>query len=357
MKYLVMECHRAYAIVLDSEGRFLRVANLNYEVGQELCEVFPASSQQKPSRRPILIRLSKYLAAAAGLCLFVAGIWLFAFSTYGNVYMRINPDVKVKVNRLEFVMGAEGLNSDGKALLSGYSTFGKRLPQVMEELSEKAYGEGLLRDGGRIAVKVDASDASWKKEAEDEIAAQIEAKFQGKIQVRIVPADCEDWDDFFEHDDGWTDDRTEADDKTKPTPTEEQSTKPSEIIITLPSQSLTEETKPTAKSDATEETEPSTETSPTTETSPSTETSPTTEMGRTAEVSMTETMPSETSAPETNRVEVPTESDDDTDDDIDDTDDSDTDDSYDDMDDSDVSDTDDSDDDDDDVDDNDTDDD
>lgn len=41
MKYLVMECHLAYAVVLDEAGRFLKVANLNYTVGQELTEIIP----------------------------------------------------------------------------------------------------------------------------------------------------------------------------------------------------------------------------------------------------------------------------------------------------------------------------
>ena len=35
MSYIVMECHKAYVIVLDSEGRFLKAANLGYEVGQK----------------------------------------------------------------------------------------------------------------------------------------------------------------------------------------------------------------------------------------------------------------------------------------------------------------------------------
>ena len=34
MKYLVMECGLSYAVVLDQEGRFLKVANLNYQIGQ-----------------------------------------------------------------------------------------------------------------------------------------------------------------------------------------------------------------------------------------------------------------------------------------------------------------------------------
>ena len=34
MKYLIMECHMAYAVVLDEDGRFLKAANMDYEVGQ-----------------------------------------------------------------------------------------------------------------------------------------------------------------------------------------------------------------------------------------------------------------------------------------------------------------------------------
>ena len=33
MKYLVLETHSAYAVVLDEEGRFLKAANLHYQVG------------------------------------------------------------------------------------------------------------------------------------------------------------------------------------------------------------------------------------------------------------------------------------------------------------------------------------
>ena len=35
MNYLVMEVHPAYAVVLDEEGRFLKAANLRYQVGEK----------------------------------------------------------------------------------------------------------------------------------------------------------------------------------------------------------------------------------------------------------------------------------------------------------------------------------
>ena len=39
MKYLVMETHPAYAVVLDEEGRFLKAANLRYQVGDTVQDI------------------------------------------------------------------------------------------------------------------------------------------------------------------------------------------------------------------------------------------------------------------------------------------------------------------------------
>lgn len=47
MKYLVMECGLSYAVVLDEQGRFLKAANLNYCVGQELEQVVLLKSRRK----------------------------------------------------------------------------------------------------------------------------------------------------------------------------------------------------------------------------------------------------------------------------------------------------------------------
>lgn len=49
MKFMVMECHPGYAVVLDEEGRFRKVANMRYEVGQTLTEVTEVSVPVKRS--------------------------------------------------------------------------------------------------------------------------------------------------------------------------------------------------------------------------------------------------------------------------------------------------------------------
>ena len=34
MKYIVMECHYSYAVLLDEKGKFVKAANLGYKVGE-----------------------------------------------------------------------------------------------------------------------------------------------------------------------------------------------------------------------------------------------------------------------------------------------------------------------------------
>ena len=46
MSYLVMEVHPAYAVVLDQEGRFLKAANLHYQVGERVEQIVPLREPQ-----------------------------------------------------------------------------------------------------------------------------------------------------------------------------------------------------------------------------------------------------------------------------------------------------------------------
>lgn len=51
VKYLVMETHPAYAVVLDNEGRFLKAANLHYQVGTPWSALWNCARQGK--KRPL----------------------------------------------------------------------------------------------------------------------------------------------------------------------------------------------------------------------------------------------------------------------------------------------------------------
>ena len=115
MRYLVMECGFSYAVVLDQQGRFLKVANLGYAVGQTVDSVIPFQEEQKKSRTSR--RVIPVLAAAACLCLVFLGGFQYILSPYGTVRIQINPDVMISVNRWDYAVDVEGMNDDGEELV------------------------------------------------------------------------------------------------------------------------------------------------------------------------------------------------------------------------------------------------
>ena len=205
MEYLVMECHDSYAVVLDSRGRFLKVANLHYTVGQELMTVVP---MEEPRQK--VIRWRPVLSMAACLCIVCVGLWQMVLMTMGTVLIQINPQVRLSVNRMERVISAEAVNADGAKVLFDYHPFGKTVEQVTEELTDRAAQMGYLTDGGEVHLTVDSKDARWKTETENRLKAVIVHDAEN-VTVIIEYEDLEDLvdelEDILEGDDN--DDRDE----------------------------------------------------------------------------------------------------------------------------------------------------
>ena len=169
MEYLVMECHESYAVVLDSRGRFLKVANLRYEVGQELDTVVEL---REPVREKV-IPWKGLTALAACLCIVFTGLWQMVLLSMGTVLIQINPQIRLNVNRMERVISAEALNPDGAKVLFDYHAFGKTVEQAAQELSDRAASMGYLADGGQVHLTVDSRDEQWRTETERRLEAVI----------------------------------------------------------------------------------------------------------------------------------------------------------------------------------------
>lgn len=184
MNYLVMETHPAYAVLLDEKGRFLKAANLRYQVGdvvQEIVEI------QMPQRKviPIWKPLSGLIAGAACFCLVFFGYYQPNFTAYGTLRIQINPDVEMTVSRTDRVLDLEGLNADGEDLIEGYSYRGKDRETAANELVERAIDMGYLSDGDTISITVSSSDADWQAREEEQIRAQLEERYGETIVIRL----------------------------------------------------------------------------------------------------------------------------------------------------------------------------
>lgn len=208
MTYLVMECHYGYAIVLDTQGRYLKVANRNYLVGQQVTDVIPF---EIPKKQTNTRRWANIGALAACLCV-VVSLWLVMLLPFGTVRLQINPDVLLTVNRLNFVIDAEGLNEDGKALLQGFDYKRMKLPQVSDSLADRATAEGYLTEDGAILVTVTCRNERWRAETEDALVTELRHHMNDTVTVSQDANDIPQWRDDDHDDDDWDDDHDDDDD-------------------------------------------------------------------------------------------------------------------------------------------------
>ena len=187
MNYLVMEVHPAYAVVLDEEGRFLKAANLRYQVGDTVRDI--VELRRPKEKRPALW---KPLSGVAGLA---ACLCIVFFGYYGaNCWpcvargMLVSPDVGLTLSRTDRVLELEGLNADGQILIEGYDYGGKDREDVTGELVERAIGLGYLSDGETVSITVTSSDADWQIREEREAREDLEERYGETIVIQIGPA-------------------------------------------------------------------------------------------------------------------------------------------------------------------------
>ena len=182
MEYLVMECGLSYAVVLDQDGRILKVPNLGYTVGQPLEDV--VLLPERPAKTTLHKRLARWGTMVACLCLLLLGSWVWQ-SPIGTVRMQINPDVQMSVNRFDRVVALEGLNEDGTSLIDGYRAYGKGMKTVSDELADRATELGYLSDGGQITLTVDSEKGDWKTAAEELLLLELEVHFEQRVTVTV----------------------------------------------------------------------------------------------------------------------------------------------------------------------------
>lgn len=182
MKYMVMECHLSYAVVLSEDGRFIKVANRNYETGQTVTDIV---EMQLPATRKTVKWFKPLIAVAACFAIMATALLYTANSTYASVYMAINPQVRIDVNRSDKVVAVEGVNADGALLVQQYSHGRKQLPQVMDELVDLAIDMGYLHEGGKIAITLEADSIGWVDSHSTSLSQQLDSHLKEKLSVTV----------------------------------------------------------------------------------------------------------------------------------------------------------------------------
>ena len=171
-----MEVHPAYAVVLDEEGRFLKAANLRYQVGDTVRDIVELR-RPRGQRLALWKPLSGVAGLAACLCIVFFGYYQPNFVPYGALRIQINPDVELTLSRTDRVLELEGLNADGQSLIAGYDYGGKDREDVTEELVERAIDLGYLSGGETVSITVTSADADWQAREEQAAREDLEERY------------------------------------------------------------------------------------------------------------------------------------------------------------------------------------
>ena len=186
MSYLVMECHPGYAVLLDEEGRFLKAANLRYEIGQRVYDPVLMKEMSQKHRHAVRWISSGIAAIAACLLLFFGfGYYQNFIQPYSSIYLSINPEVQMNLNRQGTVVELIGANEDGKKLLEGYSGKGKDKVTVADELIDRAIEMGFLSEGGRVSFSIDSPNDALFQEYGTELRTKVTEHLDGRIAITI----------------------------------------------------------------------------------------------------------------------------------------------------------------------------
>lgn len=236
MKYLIMEVQLSYAVGLDEEGRFVKMPNMGYEVGQtvEDAVVFddpldletdaravdgalpssvdehtslladaPASASPRRRAGRALRRRFAIFAAAASMFVFAVTGYAVWRTPVGTVRMCINPAMSMSVNRFDRVVDLRGDNADGDNLIDGYGYYGKNVQDVSQGLVERAREQGYLKPGGLVRIGADSDNAAWADAIARDLLAALTDAFDGDADIEL---------DEFVDDELDADDAGDADD-------------------------------------------------------------------------------------------------------------------------------------------------
>ena len=189
MKYLVMECHPGYAVLMDEESRFVRAANLHYTVGQTVTN--PVLMQEKRAENGIHRNIIMQITAAAA-CLLLVGSAAFGF--YSR-YRKVNTPAESVVVLVEQTRYEMQLNKDGNVIYIAGEDSDKlnellqkdkqKLPlsSVFSSLLQDSISRGTIDDSQTVEIYLSANDAASYSEYKEQLETEA-AKLQLNADVK-----------------------------------------------------------------------------------------------------------------------------------------------------------------------------
>lgn len=137
MKAVIVDLNENDAVALRDDGRFEKIKNKSYKIGQEI------------TMQPQVIRFPKQAAIAASAAVVIAACGGIGSYTWSNpisyVSLDINPSIAYSLNEFNRVIAVDGMNEEGAAIVDSIggslknTDISTALTITVEQLSTEAY--------------------------------------------------------------------------------------------------------------------------------------------------------------------------------------------------------------------------
>jgi hypothetical protein len=182
VKAVIVEIKNKHAAALYDDGSIVRVANQNYEIGQ----VVYLKNESNNRFKQKMVAMAVVVAAVVS----TAGATAYAYNDpYSYVSLDVNPSIAYTVNRFDKVLKADGINEDGKKVLSNIELKGKNINDAVRETLNEISNEGFFMDDGQGGVVIATYSENEDKSGELQDAIQDGA--QDQLNQDGVQADLE----------------------------------------------------------------------------------------------------------------------------------------------------------------------
>lgn len=182
MKAVIVEIKQKHAAALYDDGTIVRVANQNYEIGQV---VYLKIESHNRFRRKMVA-----MAVAVAAVVSTTGATAYAYyDPYSYVSLDVNPSISYTVNRFDKVLHADGMNDDGKKVLSNMDLKGKNINDAVHETLDELSSEGYFAGSEQGGILIATYSEDDKKS--DELKDAIEDGAQDQLEEDGVEADLE----------------------------------------------------------------------------------------------------------------------------------------------------------------------
>lgn len=184
MKYVVMQCTKGYAVLMDEESKFYFAANLNYEVGQTVTNPVIMSDKYKDGK-PVMTIIKTIAAAAA--CIGIISIPCYSYynknlKPCSTVTLASDTAISMTLNSSGKVLSIESDNEYGSKIIEKVDIKGKDNVEAANEILQAEISEGYISAGDTVEIYVEAKS---DKKVED-IKSKLETELpKHDIKVNI----------------------------------------------------------------------------------------------------------------------------------------------------------------------------